>query len=125
MKKIIQQMSCEMDTQTLPNLPSLPGCYFTSEQKTFYSILFKDGYSAYVTQETLLDVINSRLTTIENIIKYNYDVELEFHVEIMLYSDLIQTPSDDYIKTYENLPSMYGTTPLTDFDRKIIRRLNK
>jgi hypothetical protein len=112
-------MSCEMNVQPLPKP------YFTAEQKTYYSVLFKDGYSAYVTQETLSNVINSRLTSVENIIKYNYDTNLEFHVELMLYSDLIDTASDDYIKTYENLPGMYGTNPLTDFDRKIIKRLNK
>ena len=112
-------MYCKMDVQTLSKT------YFTPEQKTFYSVLFKDGYSAYVTQETLLDIINSRLTTIETITKYNYDAEIAFHVEVTLYSELMNSSSDDYIKTYENLPSMYGANPLTDFDRKIIWRLNK
>lgn len=107
------------------DIQSLPKPYFKPEEKTYYSILFKDGYFAYVTQETLTDIINSRLTTIDTIVKYNYDCELELHVELTLYSDILHSSSDDYIKTYENLPSMYGTNPLTDFDRKIIRRLNK
>lgn len=112
-------MSCHVDMSLVSN------SYFTQEQKTFYSILFKDGYSAYVTQETLSDIINSRLSSIENVVKYNYDNNLEYHVELMLYSDIIGSSGDDYIKIYENLPQMYGTNPLTEFDRKLIRMLSK
>jgi hypothetical protein len=112
-------MSCQID------MSNSNKSYFTPEQKTFYSVLFKDNTYAYVTKETLTDIMNSRLDSIENIVKFNYEKEFDLHFEITLFSEQMVASGNEYIKTYESLPQMYGSNPLTDFDKNVILKMNK
>jgi len=112
-------MSCEIDMSNTPKIQ------FNPYQTTFYNIHFKDSTYAYVTKETLIDIIDSRVNCIDNIVKFKYDEECKYHIEIVLYSQNMDASGQEYIKIYENLPEMYGKNSLTDIDRKIILTLNK
>jgi hypothetical protein len=112
-------MSCQIDMSNTPKFQ------FHPNQTTFYNVHFKDNTYAYVSKETLKDIIDSRLNCIDDIIKFKYDEDFQFHIEITIYSQNMIASGDEYIKIYENLPQMYGKNPLSDLDRKIILTLNK
>lgn len=112
-------MSCQIAMSTTPKFQ------FDVNQTSYYNIYFKDNTYAYVTKDTLNDIIDSRLNCIDNIIKFKYDEDLGLHIEITIYSQNMIASGDEYIKIYENLPEMYGKNPLTELDRKIILTLNK
>lgn len=101
-------------------------CYMNSilDNKTFYTVNFKDTTYAYVTKDTLLDIIKTRKPEIECIVKFNYENELDMHTEILLFADHMKVFGNEYIKTYENLKEMYGSSPLDEFDKKIIFVMN-
>lgn len=91
---------------------------------TFYTINFKDNTSAYVLKDTLVSTIKFRMNSIQSIVKFIYDNDLDIHNEFLLFSNDMKIFGNEYIKTYENLYEMYGFEPLDDFDRKIIMQLN-
>lgn len=92
--------------------------------KTYYTVTFKDNTTAYVLRDTLLDTIEMRMSSIESIVKFKYDEELELHNEMLIFAEHMKVLGSEYIKIYENLTEMYGTNPLDDVDRKIIMQLN-
>lgn len=91
---------------------------------TFYTINFKDNTSAYVLKDTLLNTIEFYIKSIQSIVKFIYDKDLDIHNEFLLFSDDMKIFGHEYVKIYENLYEMYGFDPLDEFDRKIIMELN-
>lgn len=112
------RMSC--DTSAYKSFET----YGFFNNNTFYSVNFKDNTSAYVLKDTLLNTIKFHMKSIQSIVKFLYDSELDIHTEFLLFSNDMKIFGNEYMKTYESLHEMYGFDPLDDFDRKIILRLN-
>jgi len=94
------------------------------DNKTFYIVKFKDVTHAFVMKDTLLNIIKNRKNNIDSIIKFNYEADLDIHSEFLLFDDHMKVFGPEYIKTYECLPEMYGSSPLDEFDKKIIFEMN-
>lgn len=100
------------------------GMNYFFNNTTFYAVHFKDNTSAYVLNDTLLNSIKFHMQSIQSIVKFIYDKNLDIHNEFVLFSEDMKIFGNEYIKTYENLHEMYGVDPLDEFDRKIIMQLN-
>lgn len=111
-------MSCDTANCTSR---SMNGFFNTN---TFYTVNFKDNTSAYVLKDTLVNTIKFHMKSVQSIVKFIYDRDLDIHNEFILFSNDMKIFGNEYIKTYDNLHHMYGFDPLDDFDKKIIIQLN-
>ena len=122
-KEICYKNNIRMASQTATVYSSTDTNLFVNN-KTFYAVQFKDTTYAFVMKDTLTTIIKNEKNTIESIVKFNYEHDLDIHTELLLFSDDMKVFGSEYMKAYENLPEMYGSSPIDEFDKKIIFELN-